>query len=196
MTSATSTRLAAAALAGLAVVLIAGCWSRSSREVIVYTALDSEFSEPIFADFEASTGIKVLPKFDTESTKTVGLARALLAERDRPRCDVFWNNEILNTIRLQQQGLIEAYPSPAAESYPPAYRSDDGAWHGFAARARVLIVNTALVSEADARDRSRTWASPSGVARRRSPSPCSARPRRTRPACSPHGATARPRTTS
>ncbi len=149
MTSATPTRLAAAALAGLAVLLTAGCWSRSPREVIVYTALDSDFSEPIFADFEASTGIKVLPKFDTESTKTVGLARALLAERDRPRCDVFWNNEILNTIRLQQQGLIEAYHSPAAESYPPAYRSDDGAWQGFAARARVLVVNTALVPEAD-----------------------------------------------
>lgn len=149
MTSAVQTRRIASALAVLAMVLTGGCWSRSPREVIVYTALDSDFSEPIFADFEAATGIKVLPKFDTESTKTVGLAQALLAERDRPRCDVFWNNEILNTIRLQGQGLIEPYDSPAAESYPAAYRSEDGAWHGFAARARVLIVNTALVPEAD-----------------------------------------------
>ena len=108
MTSATSTRLAAAALAGLAVVLIAGCWSRSSREVIVYTALDSEFSEPIFADFEASTGIKVLPKFDTESTKTVGLARALLAERDRWR-----------SIQTPAGPIPSLLPPPVIAGYEP-----------------------------------------------------------------------------
>ena len=147
MTSATPTRLAAAALAGLAVLLTAGCWSRSPREVIVYTALDSDFSEPIFADFEASTGIKVLPKFDTESTKTVGLARALLAERDRPRCDVFWNNEILNTIRLQQQGLIEAYTRRSAKANG-GIRSDDGAWQGLPL-GRGFWSSYDLVSEAD-----------------------------------------------
>ena len=64
--------LMAVFLSGLA---FGGCWSRGSHEVVVYTALDSEFSEPIFADFEAEEGITVLPKFDTESTKTVGLYR-------------------------------------------------------------------------------------------------------------------------
>ena len=32
--------------------------------------------------------------FDSESTKTVGLAEAIVAEKDRPRCDVFWNNDL------------------------------------------------------------------------------------------------------
>ena len=126
-----------------------GCWSRAPREVVVYTALDSEFSEPIFADFETERGITVLPKFDTESTKTVGLTEALLAERDQPRCDVFWNNEILHMIRLRGQGILDTYHSPVAESYPTMYRSADGYWHGFAARARVLIVNASLLPEAD-----------------------------------------------
>jgi len=131
----------------LLVTVVAGCWSRGSKEVVVYTALDSEFSEPIFAQFEDDTGVTVLPKFDTESTKTVGLTEALMAERDAPRCDVFWNNEILNTIRLRGQGLLEVYQSPLADSYPAMYRSSQGDWHGFAARARVLIVNTDLISE-------------------------------------------------
>ena len=122
-----------------------GCWVRSGPEVVVYTALDSEFSEPIFADFTAATGIAVRPKFDVESTKTVGLTEAIMAEQKRPRCDVFWNNEILNTLRLQKQGLLAAYHSPVAESYPAMYRSSQGFWHGFAARARVLIVNTDLL---------------------------------------------------
>jgi iron(III) transport system substrate-binding protein len=117
--------------------------------VVVYTALDSEFSVPIFASFTPTTGINVSAKFDTEATKTVGLAEAILAERGRPRCDVFWNNEILNTLRLEKQGLLAAYQPPIARSYPAQYRSPRGTWHGFAARARVLVVNTQLLSEAE-----------------------------------------------
>jgi len=129
--------------------LLCGCWARSGPEVVVYTALDSEFSEPIFAEFTRQTGIVVRPKFDTEATKTVGLANAILAERGRPRCDVFWNNEILNTLRLRQEGLLASYQPAVAETYPAMYRSPQGDWHGFAARARVLIVNTELVPEAE-----------------------------------------------
>ena len=124
----------------------AGCWSSSGSEVIVYTALDAEYSRPIFRDFTAASGVEVLPKFDTESTKTVGLAEAIIAERQRPRCDVFWNNEILHTLRLEKLGLLEPYASVVGSEYPAMYRSPSGAWHGFAARARVLIVNTKLLS--------------------------------------------------
>ena len=128
---------------------LSGCWSSTNREVVVYTALDSEFSQPIFDDFTAATGITVRPKFDTESTKTVGLTEAILAERKRPRCDLFWNNEILHTLRLQRQGLLEAYDSPIGQYFPDEFHSPDGHWYGFAARARVLIVNTKLISESE-----------------------------------------------
>jgi iron(III) transport system substrate-binding protein len=124
----------------------AGCGG-GPEEVTVYTALDQEFSKPIFDDFTRETGILVRPKFDTESTKTVGLAQAILAERARPRCDVFWNNEILNTLRLERENLLRPHQSPAADKYPAAMRSPRGLWHGFAARARVLIVNTNQVGE-------------------------------------------------
>ncbi len=153
------------------VLLLTGCRAETaSDEVVVYTALDAQFSEPVFADFTKATGIRVLPKFDTESTKTVGLTEAILAERKRPRCDVFWNNEILNTLRLEKQGLLVAYHPPAAESYPAMFRSPQGTWHGFAARARVLIVNTNLVPEAERptsiRDLvSAKWAAKAGIAK-------------------------------
>ena len=130
-----------------ACLLSAGCWSADRPEVVVYSALDREFSEPIFEDFTADTGVRVAWKFDTESTKTVGLTNLLIEEAARPRCDVFWNNEILNTLRLQQQGVLDVYRSPAAEVYPEMVRSAAGTWHGFAARARVLIVNADLVAE-------------------------------------------------
>ena len=31
----------------------------------------------------------------------------IIAEANRPRCDLFWNNEILNTIRLKEKGLCK-----------------------------------------------------------------------------------------
>ncbi|MBN2023620.1 MAG: extracellular solute-binding protein [Pirellulales bacterium] len=133
----------------LASLPLGGCWSASESEVVVYTALDSEFSQPIFDDYQTETGAIVRPKFDTESTKTVGLTEAILAERDRPRCDLFWNNEILNTLRLARQGLLDAYHPPIAEQYPAEFRSPTGLWHGFAARARVLVINTDLVPQAN-----------------------------------------------
>jgi iron(III) transport system substrate-binding protein len=110
-------------------------------EVVVYTALDQEFSQPIFEEFTKQTGIAVRAKYDAESTKTVGLTEAILNERARPRCDLFWNNEIINTYRLERAGLLRSYNSPVAASYPAASHSKDGMWYGFAARARVLIVN-------------------------------------------------------
>lgn len=115
-------------------------------EVVVYTAQDRLFAEPILNAFERETGIRVRAKYDTEATKTVGLVNTLRAERSRPRCDVFWNNEIVNMVRLQSEGLLETCPSAAAAVYPAAFRDPAGTWCGFAARARVLLVNTNLVA--------------------------------------------------
>jgi iron(III) transport system substrate-binding protein len=134
--------LLAAAFAG------PGC-GRSEPRVVLYCAQDREFAEGLLADFRTQTGLAVAPKFDTEANKSVSLFTELVAEKDRPRCDVFWNNEILATIRLQRRGLLEPYASPAAAPYPEGAKASDGTWHAFATRARVLIVNTRLVPEKD-----------------------------------------------
>lgn len=120
-----------------------------SQPVIVYSALDRPFSEPILKAFEKETGIEIRAVYDTESTKTIGLVNRIRAERNRPRCDVFWNNEIVNTVRLKQEGLLQPCAPPQAADYPQEFRDPDGLWYGFAARARVLIVNTDLVKTGD-----------------------------------------------
>ena len=128
-------------------VCCVGCWQRAQKEVVVYAALDREFSEAILDEFTQTTGIKVLANYDVESNKTVGLTNRIIAEGQRPRCDLFWNNEILHTFRLEHQGLLQTYTSARAADYPSAYQSASGSWHGFAARARVLLVNTDRVAE-------------------------------------------------
>jgi iron(III) transport system substrate-binding protein len=111
---------------------------RTRREVIVYTALDRQFSEPILKEFEERTGIEVRPVFDAEAVKTVGLVNRIIAERARPQCDVFWNNEVLRSIQLNREGVVEAYVSPSAADIPDKFKDPTGAWTGFAARARVF----------------------------------------------------------
>jgi iron(III) transport system substrate-binding protein len=113
----------------------------AADEVVVYCALDREFSEPILRRFETETGVRVRTSYDVESTKSVALAERILRERRRPRCDLHWNNEILNTLRLEKSGVLAADESKAGGEYPAQWRSPDRRWYGFAARARVLLVN-------------------------------------------------------
>jgi iron(III) transport system substrate-binding protein len=135
----------------IALVPCVGCVGSSDQEVVVYSALDVEFSEPLLQQFTQETGIVVRAKYDVESTKTVGLTNALIAEGDRPRCDLFWNNEILNTLRLDRRGLLAVYDSPQRERFSQSFYASTLTWYGFAARARVLIVNTDRLPEASQR---------------------------------------------
>ena len=114
---------------------------------MVYSALDQEFAFPILSAFERSTDNEtgVISKFDVESTKTVGLVNLIIAEEEAPICDLFWNNEIMHTLRLQKLGLLQPRRWDVEPGYPPDMIASDGSWCGFAARARVLIVNTNLI---------------------------------------------------
>jgi iron(III) transport system substrate-binding protein len=126
-------------------LLAVGCVNSPETRVVLYSAQDKEFAESSLAEFRKQTGLTVDPKYDIEKDKSVSLYTELVKEKDRPRCDVFWNNEPLNTIRLQRQGLLEEYDSPSAKPFPGSLKAADHTWYAFAARARILIVNTDLV---------------------------------------------------
>jgi iron(III) transport system substrate-binding protein len=104
--------------------------------------LDQIFSEPILKDFEKQTGIKVKAVYDIEAAKTTGLVNRLIAEMANPQCDVFWNNEVIKSILLKKKGVLTPYVSLSAKEIPATFKDQDGYWTGFAARARVLVVNT------------------------------------------------------
>jgi iron(III) transport system substrate-binding protein len=139
--------LAALALATIS-LFTAGCGNAKPR-VVLYCAQDQEFAEQVLPEFTKATGLDVASRYDTEANKSVSLYEELVREKLRPRCDVFWNNEILSTIRLQRQGLLDPYLSPSGKPFPDSTRPKDGTWQAFAARARVLIVNTKRLPEAE-----------------------------------------------
>ncbi len=132
-------------------LLVSGCVPQPENEVVIYSALDREFAAPILGSFHRDSGRKItpVPKFDVESTKTIGLVNRIIAEADAPTADLFWNNEILHTVRLQKMGLLQPHDWPTGTDRPPSMQASDQTWCGFAARARVLIINTQVLPDPD-----------------------------------------------
>jgi iron(III) transport system substrate-binding protein len=117
--------------------------------VVVYVSHDQVFSEPILKDFENETGIKVRAVYDTEETKSTGAMNRLIAEKNNPQADVYWANEPVRAEVLRQKGIAAPYLSPNAEGISAGFKDPNGYWTGFAARARVLIVNKNATAKPD-----------------------------------------------
>lgn len=122
-----------------------GC-AEKKEQVVVYTSVDRIYSEPILKDFQEMTGIEVLPVYDVEANKTTGLFNRLVTERNNPRADVFWNGEIMYTLKLKEQGLLAKYTPKGQEDLPLEFFDQEGYWTAFGGRARVFIVNRNLLT--------------------------------------------------
>lgn len=104
----------------------------TSPVVHLYCAQDQVFAEPILEEFRKATGVRVLPVFDSEAVKTVGLANRLNAERRHPVADVFWGNEEMRCRQLNAMGIFR----------------ETNAWKSFGARSRRLVYNPQRVASA------------------------------------------------
>ena len=142
--------LALAVLIG-SVLMGLSCKDRSDgREVVLYCSVDQAVAEPIIAEFEKQSGIRVLARYDTEASKTVGLVQNIRAQARAPVADVFWSGEIFHTIRLARDGLLTPYHSDATAKWRAPLADPNGCWYGFALRARVVGYNTNKVSAEEA----------------------------------------------
>jgi iron(III) transport system substrate-binding protein len=121
-----------------------GPWG--DREVVVYTSVDQIYAEPILKEYQERTGVRVRAVYDVEATKTTGLVNRLIAEKDNPIADVFWNGEFVQTILLKEKGVLAPYVSPEGAAIPDTYRDPEGYWAGVGGRARIFLVNTDRLS--------------------------------------------------
>lgn len=134
----------------LSVFVLLSCnRQEEQRELIIYVSVDQNYSEQLLQRFEEQTGIKVKAVFDVEASKTTGLVNRLLEEKSNPRADVFWNGEIMQTIKLKKADVLTPYKSANAESIPAGFKDKDHYWTGFGGRARILICNNELYKDAD-----------------------------------------------
>ena len=134
------------ALVLLLVMFTIGCsLEQDASAVVVYTSVDQNFSSVVFDRFTEETGVEVKAVYDVEAAKTTGLVNRLIAEKQRPLADVFWNGEIAQTITLASEGVLAAYTPSTAETISERYR--DPHWTAFGGRARCLIINTDLLDK-------------------------------------------------
>src|SRR5436305_8369867 len=128
----------------LALAAFTGCNKDDGQRVVLYTSVDRPVAEPVIREFERRTGIKVDLPTDTEATKSAGLAARLQAERENPKADVWWGNEVFHTINLADAGVLAPYDSPSAADVPARFKDAGHRWTGSALRARVIAVHTGL----------------------------------------------------
>lgn len=145
MTAMTGSRSTLSLILGVAAVLTAAVvlprLLSSEDRLVVYCAHDAALAADVIARFEQETGIAVDVRYDEEANKSLGLVNLLTAEKNAPRADVFWNNQLLGTIRLQKEGVLQPWQGSGWQRIPEAFRDPDGYWTGFAARLRVYIIH-------------------------------------------------------
>ena len=116
----------------LTLLLLSSCSREPDESVVVYTSQDQVYAAEILRDFTIATGIEVLPLYDSESVKTTGLVNRLVAEKKKPRCDVFWSNEEMMVRRLARRSVLE-----------------EGSIRSFGYRTRRLVINTNRVATSE-----------------------------------------------
>jgi iron(III) transport system substrate-binding protein len=130
---------------------LVSCGTRPQQKtVVLYCSVDQEIAAPIIAAFEKGTGIRVLVRYDTEASKTLGLVQKIRAESARPVADVFWSSEVFHTVRLAQDSLLQPHSSPTAKDRPAHFADPGGLWYAFAIRFRTMAWNTRRVTDAEA----------------------------------------------
>jgi iron(III) transport system substrate-binding protein len=123
--------------------------SHSPREVVLCTSLGEAAVRPAVAPFERSTGITVRV---VRTQRRIGAAAQQLVQQiAQGKGDVWWCQETLTTDALKRAGVFERMqPAPAgADRIASRFHDADGTWWGFAARARILMVNTERVPAAE-----------------------------------------------
>ncbi len=119
-------RCAAAAVALVAVLVLAGCGGDTTAptEVVLITHDSFAASKPVLEAFEAESGLtlKVLQAGDAG----LALNRALLT-KDAPEGDVLFGVDDSLLSRALEEDLLEDYTSPALSSVEPTYAPPDRA---------------------------------------------------------------------
>lgn len=134
-------------LVGVAVWLAIALRGGPDPDVVIYCGVDPDQSQSLVQEFREASGLVVDYHGETEAFRSIGLPQTIEAERNHPRADVWWSNEIMHMVDLASKGLIDKLPAGMAEKFPQAWRDPGGRYIQFGARARVLLVNTVLVPD-------------------------------------------------
>ncbi len=126
---------------------LTSCGSGDESKVVLYCGVDQDQSRRIGDLFQQQTGVAVDFHGETEAMRSIGLPQRLMDERERPRADVYWSNEIMHMVKLARSGVMAPLPKGVADNIPAVWRDPKGRFVSFGARARVFLVNKDLLPD-------------------------------------------------
>lgn len=117
----------------------------TSGTLIVYSGRSENLVGPLIEKFEAASGIDVEVRYGS----TPEVAATLLEEGANSPADLFFAQDPGGLGAVANAGLLAPLPETIVNAVKPEFRSPDGLWVGVSGRARVVVYNTDLLTEAD-----------------------------------------------
>jgi iron(III) transport system substrate-binding protein len=133
-------KLAAAIAALMMLSLVSACSSSNSvqatdvTEMTIYSGRSEEFIAPFFAQWEASTGIKLNVRYGDSAE----LSAQILEEGNNSPADLFLAQDAGSLGAIAQAGLFTALPNDVAADIPSKFVAANREWVGITGRARVF----------------------------------------------------------
>lgn len=113
--------------------------------LVIYSGRNENLVGPLIEQFQTDTGIQVEVRYGGTSE----MAATILEEGANSPADVFYGQDAGALGALSQAGRLAPLPAAVLDLVDGRFRSTLGDWIGASGRARVLVYNTELVSEAD-----------------------------------------------
>ena len=138
-------------------VLAAGCaaWlahacgdGNAAPDLVIYSGRAKALVQPLIDQFEARRGFEVEVRYGGSTQ----MAAAILDEGEESLADVYYGQDAGALGSLAKAGRFSELPGSLLEKVEPRFRARDGRWIGASGRARVLVYNTSVLSEADLPD--------------------------------------------
>ena len=120
--------------------LVSACSSSTGEqatdvsELTIYSGRSDEFIAPFFADWQASTGIKLNVRYGDSAE----LSAQILEEGNNSPADLFLSQDAGSLGAISQAGLFTTLPNEVAANIPAKFVAADRQWVGVTGRARVF----------------------------------------------------------
>jgi iron(III) transport system substrate-binding protein len=116
-----------------------------SGTLTIYAGRSEELVGPLIERFKTETGLDVQVNY----AGTTDLAATILEEADASPADVFFAQDAGALGAVAAEGRLAALPEVTLERVDARFHADDGNWVGVSGRARVVIYDTRVLSEAE-----------------------------------------------
>ena len=119
---------------------------RAAKELVIYSGRSESLVDAIIQQFREATGIEVGVKY----AGTPQLAATLLEEGANTPADVFFAQDPGGLGAVE--GMLSTLPDSILTRVPAWARSSQGKWVGLSGRARAVVYNPDVLTEADLPD--------------------------------------------